>query len=81
MHLKTVKVVNFKFCVFYHNLKNVKKKKKLPNPKKMYKVGIVIEARRFSESLPLDYSVNLRIGLDDKSFCCKAWVAASLGIR
>ena len=39
--------------------------------KRLDNVGIVTEARRFCESLPLDYSVNLRVGLDDNSFCCR----------
>lgn len=37
--------------------------------KTLHNGGIAIEARRFCESLPLDYGVNLSVGLDDNSYC------------
>lgn len=38
---------------------------------KLYHIGIATEARRFFESLLLDCSVNLRVGLDSNSLCCR----------
>lgn len=65
-----IKMVTFLFCIFYCNFKKYKKQSYLPP--KLCQVGMMIEAgRSVRASLFKITESNLRVGLDDNSFCCR----------